>query len=294
MELISEDKLRVIASRHKKDLIMTEKDYFLTLFLSFIKDEEGLYFKGGTAINKIFLNHARLSEDLDFTITIPLDKAKEVIQRIIQENNNIFTKLEYDKSVFDFTRYLLHYRSYFSKDSVLLLDFNKRAKLVLKPEKAVIPNFYGMDFSVNALNKKEIIAEKVCALINRNKPRDYFDVYQIIKREIPVDMQLVKAKCRSHNQGFNVAKIFSKANKIYSAWEKDLSQLTSDRTPFKEIMQTLKEYFKYSEAKAQMKKDKRQNSELAEDVEEDIDKSRKRADSELVKHDNVMKRYSGE
>ncbi len=253
MELISEDKLRVIASRHKKDIIMIEKDYFLTLFLSFIKDKEGLYFKGGTAINKIFLNHIRLSEDLDFTITIPPHKAKELIQEIIQENNNIFTKLEYAKAVFDFTRYLLHYRSYFSKDSVLLLDFNKRAKLILKPEKAIIPNFYGLDFSVAVINKKEIIAEKVCALINRNRPRDYFDVYQIIKSEIPIDMELVKAKCSAHNQDFNVMKIFNKTNKVYSSWEKDLFELTSDRTPFQEIMKTLKKYFKYSEEKEKMK-----------------------------------------
>lgn len=235
---------------------MTEKDYFLTLFLYMVRDEEGLYFKGGTAINKIFLNHARLSEDLDFTITIPLSKVKEMLQEIIRENQNIFTKLEYDKAVFDFTRYLLHYKSYFNKDSVLMLDFNKRAKLALKPEKVAIPNFYGLDFEATALNKKEIVAEKVCALLNRNRPRDYFDVYQIIKKGIPIDLGLVKMKCRAHNQDFNVIRIFNKTNKVYANWERDLSQLTLDRTPFQEIMQTLKRYFKYPEAKAELKKDK--------------------------------------
>jgi predicted nucleotidyltransferase component of viral defense system len=260
MEIISEDKLRVIADQQKKEIIMMEKDYFLTLFLSFIKDAEGLYFKGGTAINKIFLNHIRLSEDLDFTVTVPLDKAKKFIQGIIRENNNIFTKLDYDKAVHDFTRYLLHYRSYFSKDAVLLLDLNKRANLALKPEMAAVPNFYGLGFSVAVLNKKEIIAEKVCALINRNRARDYFDVYQIIKRGISIDMELVKKKCGAQGQEFNLAKIFSKANKIYSVWEKDIFQLTSDRTPFREIMQALKEYFRYSEVKAQMRKEKQKNA----------------------------------
>lgn len=256
MDLISEDKLRVIAGQQNKDLIMVEKDYFLTLFLYLIRDKSGLYFKGGTAINKIFLSHIRLSEDLDFTITVALKEAKSAIQEIIQENKNIFTKLEYDKVVFDFTRYLLHYKSYFKKDSTLILDFNKRAKLVLKPEKQVIKNFYGLKFEINILNKKELIAEKVCALIKRNKPRDYFDVYQIIKKRIPIDLKLVKKKCRAHQQEFNITKIFSKANKIYTNWEKDLSQLTPDRTSFQEIMQTLKIYFKYSEEKEKTKNKK--------------------------------------
>src|SRR3989338_2964316 len=102
MELISEDKLRVLASQKKKDLIMLEKDYFLTLFLYLTKDREGLYFKGGTALNKIFLNHIRLSEDLDYTITIPLSDVKEIIDQIIRENGNIFTTLKYDKNVDNF------------------------------------------------------------------------------------------------------------------------------------------------------------------------------------------------
>lgn len=52
----------IIEMRFAKPLLV--KDYYLTLILYLIKDVEGIYFKGGTALNKIFLNHARLSEDL--------------------------------------------------------------------------------------------------------------------------------------------------------------------------------------------------------------------------------------
>ena len=54
-----------------------------------------------------------------------------------------------------------------------------------------------------------------------------------------------------------IARVFNKTNKIYTNWEKDLFQLTPDRTSFKEIMQTLKKYFKYSEVKEKLRENKK-------------------------------------
>lgn len=215
-----------------------------------------MYFKGGTAINKILLNHIRLSEDLDFTITEPLDKIKKAIAEVIHNHKDIFTKLEYDKSVFDFTRYLVHYKSYFKKDSIIMLDLNKKAGLILPPEKCIIHNFYNISLEMNILNRKEMIAEKIAALINRNRPRDYFDVYQLIKHNIPIDLNLVKAKCKAQKQEFSIIKIFNNSNKIYSRWTADLSRLTAEVIPFHEVMKTLTEYFKYAEEKKKLKEHK--------------------------------------
>lgn len=74
--------LKIIASKYGLNIVLVEKDYLLTHLLYLIKDIEGIYFKGGTALNKIFLDHARLSEDLDFSCTrnilsIEKEKLKE-------------------------------------------------------------------------------------------------------------------------------------------------------------------------------------------------------------------------
>src|SRR3989344_3550241 len=69
MEIINLDQLRIIAGQRKLNIIMIEKDYLVTLLLYLIKDVPGIYFKGGTALNKLYLNHKRLSEDLDFSLT---------------------------------------------------------------------------------------------------------------------------------------------------------------------------------------------------------------------------------
>ena len=66
-----------IAVRTKFNKEKLTKDYFLTLLLYLIKDVEGIYFKGGTALNKIILNHARLSEDIDFTLTRDISEVKK-------------------------------------------------------------------------------------------------------------------------------------------------------------------------------------------------------------------------
>jgi predicted nucleotidyltransferase component of viral defense system len=52
---------------------LLEKDYYLTLLLSNIKDLcPNLIFKGGTALNKIYFDYHRLSEDLDFSLLFRL------------------------------------------------------------------------------------------------------------------------------------------------------------------------------------------------------------------------------
>src|SRR3989344_5670879 len=157
-----------------------------------------------------------------------------------------FSIIAKDNHVDEFVRLIAHYKDPFDQEGHVFIDLNQRGKLILNPEKHKIPNFYDIDFTVNTLNIKEMLAEKVCALINRNRPRDYFDVYYLIKRKILIDVKLVKKKMKQEKQEYNIDKIFNKTNKIYNNWQKDLSELTLDKTPFTKIIKTIKEHFKYN------------------------------------------------
>src|SRR3989344_8408257 len=75
-----------ILARTKFNRGKLTKDYFVTLLLYLIKDVNGIYFKGGTALNKIFLNHARLSEDIDFTLTRNENEVKEEISKVLKDS----------------------------------------------------------------------------------------------------------------------------------------------------------------------------------------------------------------
>jgi predicted nucleotidyltransferase component of viral defense system len=53
---MTEAQLRYLAGEKGFNLIYLEKDYFLTMLLFYLKDIRGIVFKGGTALNKIYLD----------------------------------------------------------------------------------------------------------------------------------------------------------------------------------------------------------------------------------------------
>jgi predicted nucleotidyltransferase component of viral defense system len=65
---------------------LTEKDYYLTMILTKVKDlSKDLVFKGGTSLNKIYFGYHRFSEDLDFNLSfrLPIKAEKKVLQEYI-------------------------------------------------------------------------------------------------------------------------------------------------------------------------------------------------------------------
>ncbi|MDO8538298.1 MAG: nucleotidyl transferase AbiEii/AbiGii toxin family protein [archaeon] len=255
MDLISKAKLQNIAAEKGFNLIYLEKDYFLTALLYLMKDIDGLYFKGGTALNKIVFNHTRLSEDLDFTCTTKISEAKKKIEQIVKENSNLFTGLETDKESEKFTRIQVYYKSYFREKEFINVDLNSHAKTYLEPEKKQVKHFYKElpDFSITMLNQKELVAEKIRALFQRNQPRDYFDAYQIISSKQKIDEKLVRQKLKEIGLNYDIDKIFKNAKKIYSKWEQETS-LTNKPITYKTAITTIAKHFKYKEKKKKTKK----------------------------------------
>jgi len=242
MEIISEDKLKYLSGKYKFNITYLEKDFYLTYLLYLIKDIKDLYFKGGTALYKIFMNNIRLSEDLDFTVTGDLREIEKEIREIIKQNN-IFKEVKNDKRVENFTRLLVHY-----KKGSLIIDLNKRANVYLKTEEHELIHFYLEfipKFKINTINIKELIAEKICATVQRHAPRDYYDIYNIIKNKLPIDMKLVKKKFKDEKDEFSIERIFRRSNKIYNKWESDLLPLTITKPSFNEVMNSLMKFFKY-------------------------------------------------
>lgn len=246
--ITEEDLLNVSASTGFKEPLIT-KDYYITEILYLLKDVEGIYFKGGTALHKIFLDHKRLSEDVDYTITRDIKSLRKEIEQIVM-SCGLFDKISQDKNVEGFLRLIAHYKE--PHEGTVFIDLNQRAKLLRKPEKHNIKHFYSEfipSFAVNTLSKEELIAEKMAATIGRNKHRDHFDVYMILKAGMEPNLKLVQQKCRQSGNEFNIMKIFNNAKKLKNRWEKDMVPLLRDEIPFQEVMKTLAKHFKLKEEK---------------------------------------------
>lgn len=250
---ISQNDLNEIIATTGFDYDLSVKDYYITILLYLLKDIKGIYFKGGTALQLTILDHARLSEDIDFTVERPLNKVKQEIKDVIK-TSSIFGNITQDKDVNGFIRLIVPYKSHFGKDKVFI-DLNERGKLLTKPEilemKHIYPNI--PKFSVPCLSIKEMVSEKVAAAIGRNKPRDHYDIYQIIKHNIPIDMSLVTRKCKQSGDDPSILKMFNKAKKLHKKWDQDMLPLITEEVHFKDVMKTIAKYFNLKEEKEKTK-----------------------------------------
>ncbi|MBU1030472.1 MAG: nucleotidyl transferase AbiEii/AbiGii toxin family protein [Nanoarchaeota archaeon] len=251
---INELKLVLAEKKFQEDLLV--KDYYLTDILYLIKDLKGVYFKGGTALQKTILEYSRLSEDIDFTIDRDLESVKKEIIAIIDESK-LFGKITKDKDVDGFVRLVVPYKSILGDDQIFI-DLNERGKLLTKPELLEMSHFYPNipKFRFPCLSKKEMIAEKVVAAIGRNKPRDHYDIYQIIKHKQFIDMDLVKKKCEFTANDPSILKMFNKAKKLHNKWNSDMIPLLVEEVSFQEVMQTLAKHFNLKTEKEKIKSDK--------------------------------------
>ena len=233
------------------------KDYYLTLILYLIRNVNGIYFKGGTALNKIFLNYSRLSEDIDFSLTRDTKEVQSEITTILGKFR-VFEKITEDKNVDAFLRMVVKCKSELGEGEIFI-DLNKRARLALPSEEYEIKHFYYPfipKFSIKTIAKEELIAEKVAATIGRNKPRDHYDVYMILKEGIPINIELVKKKCHESGDDFSIIKMFNKAKMLKNRWDKDMVPLISEEITFQEVIKFLSKSFNLKEEKEKIRDQK--------------------------------------
>jgi predicted nucleotidyltransferase component of viral defense system len=157
------------------DKIYQLQDRLLDIIFSI---DNSFYLTGGTALHRFYYN-LRVSYDLDFfsssTETF-YDEIVNILQKLLDE------KIEYKiiSKVKDFSRILI--------EDDLQIDFvNDR---VYRYGKSNIINRFRID------NIENILSNKVCAIIDRDEEKDFFDLFAIAK-----------------NHSFNWENIFNICNK---------------------------------------------------------------------------------
>jgi predicted nucleotidyltransferase component of viral defense system len=163
-------------------------------------------FKGGTLLNKVYLNYHRLSEDLDFAYRGEFDlstrgKRSKVIRPIREKIPTFLDELELTSDnpqgngFNNSTQYLFNfqYESILSgKNENIKLEISLRQPPFLELERVKINHFFQDPFTgedliergkILALSLEESVAEKLKAAISRITPaiRDYYDLYHFIR-----------------------------------------------------------------------------------------------------------------
>lgn len=197
------DLINVLSSKYPFTTYIIEKDYYLTKLLIAIQEfcQDRLVLKGGTALNKVFLGHYRMSEDLDFISIIrkPLvtrqdrSKAMDFLRQVLDKickKSNLVCKNKRGKGANLSTQYFFN----FEYDSIitdtkgtLILEVSQRNNPIFQPQRKSIDHIFKDPFTgeylfpagtVLCLEFKELVAEKTRAMITREEiaSRDLFDL----------------------------------------------------------------------------------------------------------------------
>ena len=195
--MISREVLQSIATRYRTSVFPNVvREYFQHEFLSEfyrLHGAEHMYFKGGTAL-RIVYGSPRFSEDLDFSVFgVPSADATRLIEGLflqglsVMERSGIHIDLD-AKS--DITRGGYFGRAEFSTPSMpdfqpvgMEINVSTRNGRSIVGEVDSIANDFVPTYTLIHLPQSDLVEEKVFgALIDRKKPRDFYDLYFIMRK----------------------------------------------------------------------------------------------------------------
>src|SRR3989344_7440397 len=169
-----------------------EKDYFQDLLLfNIYKQTNLLIFKGGTALSKLY-GLQRFSEDLDFTLMEDIDIEETIRKALLNINNSYIKKIKRLKNSISIK---IAFKGIITKYNTVRIDINLK-NIIL--EKFNVKNYVSSypdinPFNLRVLSLKEIVAEKIHSLLNRESARDLYDLFFLLKF-VDIDKQLITTK----------------------------------------------------------------------------------------------------
>jgi len=170
------------------------REYFQHLFLSklyALEGSENVLFKGGTALRTIY-GSPRFSEDLDFSIFNVEQYQQEkfiedVFNKVLAEIEEIGIKVElgpkpgptkegyYGEAAFKIHEY---------PPVVVSINVSSRNGQISKEEVDSISGDFVPTYNVFHLPQEKLVQEKINALLERKKARDFYDLYFIMRKGI--------------------------------------------------------------------------------------------------------------
>lgn len=235
--MISIDELNEVKNRRKTNLYYAEKEYIQYIFLNALsKLGDKFVFKGGTSL-RICYGFERASADLDFSSSLNMQQVKQIINKCLNDFNllNISYKIYAEKEYKGNLRIEARFEGPLfngnkSSTNTLKIDFNKQK--VKHKVACVISRLFSdvPPFTIVVLDKKEILTEKIRALINRAEPRDLYDIWMLLNEGTPIDKNLLAAKLKEERCKLSDLRIPSKKQ-----YERDLKDLLSYLPPFEQV-----------------------------------------------------------
>ena len=193
--MMSLDAIKTLANKLQTTELNVRREYIQHVFLSYFYQQpqtSKVFFKGGTALRLIF-GSPRFSEDLDFSTSLNnLNDLESILLDSLQEIQREGIKVEVIESKETTGGYLAHLQFLLNQERILIeLNVSGREKS-LKGEVTTIASDFLMPYTIVNLSTEQLIGEKVQALLDRQKPRDFFDIYFVLRKNLlPVEAKSI-------------------------------------------------------------------------------------------------------
>lgn len=236
--MITKEELKIYANTKNLNLGQAEKDYYqnIVLFCVYRIYANEMVFKGGTALSKCY-GLDRFSEDLDFTALMLFSTTKlkeqlnrfmkyEITENIVEDNNLKITLNIYGPL----------YNGIKHSTCKLILDISYREEILVNPEiKKIITEYEVPSFDVYVMNTEEILAEKIRAIMTREKARDIYDLYFLLAKKTKINKEIINQKLKYYNIIWDYEAFVKKIQNKEKIWNTELSQLITNVPDFKEV-----------------------------------------------------------
>lgn len=216
--MISQDSLTQAARTQQTTEINVAREYCQHLFLSAFYRQVGsekVMFKGGTALRIVF-GSPRFSEDLDFSgFGVTMGAIETWVLEATGEIERHSIGVQLTESKMTSGRYLATLDcSLYDYPVRILIEISLRSQAKGRPKQPA-PHGQGMliapDFlpayTLMLLPESILVDEKLNALLTRGKPRDFFDVYFLLRKGMITAEQkprLVEVKQRLRSSKLNL------------------------------------------------------------------------------------------
>jgi len=175
-----------LATQYRTTTLNVAREYCQHLFLWRLYQQRAadrVLFKGGTAL-RIIYGSPRFSEDLDFSgFGLRAPAIEDLIAETLSGMEQVGISLAIDEAKTTSGGYLGIIRCrWMTYDLTIQLEISLRPHRALAPSNALIAGDFLPAYTLLHLPEEALVAEKLQALLARGKPRDYYDLYFMLRK----------------------------------------------------------------------------------------------------------------
>ncbi|MFH1283401.1 MAG: nucleotidyl transferase AbiEii/AbiGii toxin family protein [bacterium] len=215
--MISSEIIKELAVKHQTTELNVVREYFQHLFLYYFyiqKPSSKVLFKGGTALRVIYAS-PRFSEDLDFSTEIKSISTLEdlVLEALSEmEREGLSGKIRESKATSGGYLSIIYFE-FGNRKITIQIEVSLRNKGI-KGETVTIASDFIPPYTLEQLLQEDLVDEKIKALFSRQKPRDFYDLYFMLRANlIPTQKKSLMTKTLKILQNTKIP--FAKELKVF-------------------------------------------------------------------------------